>query len=339
MNIVYIGDMMPGGTCRQRFQALQRLGHNVIAFNSVRRYKQYPTLSTRLTNRIGLYLDTTNAYSRARKLCDNFKPRIIWLDKALSVPQRFFRHCLQMRPRPLIVGYSPDDMSGAHNQSSRFLRSLPYYDVFFTTKSYNVPELLALGCNEVRFVGNAYDPIAHSPRSVTNHERCRLGGPLGFIGAWERDRAVQMQFLGENGYRPRWWCGRPRLAVSRDFTHIRLETKSLWADDYRAAINSFDINLCFLRKINRDLQTQRSIEIPACRQFMLAERTDEHLELFQEGKEAEFFSSKQELLDKVRFYSAHTNTRQSIANNGYERCISSGYSNDARLTSMLSLIT
>ena len=68
---------------------------------------------------------------------------------------------------------------------------------------------------------------------------------------------------------------------------------------------------------------------------MLAERTREHLELFEEGKEAEFFSSNEELLDKVRFYLAHPQQRKRIAAAGRRRCLENGYSNQDRLKWML----
>jgi len=117
-----------------------------------------------------------------------------------------------------------------------------------------------------------------------------------------------------------------------------LENQPLWGDDYAKALSAFDINLCFLRKCNRDLQTTRSIEIPACGAFMLGERTPEHLRLFEEGKEAEFFSNERELMDKCRYYLEHPEDRLKIAQNGYLRCQRGGYCYQERLQNVLASI-
>jgi spore maturation protein CgeB len=117
-----------------------------------------------------------------------------------------------------------------------------------------------------------------------------------------------------------------------------LENRPFWGDDYARAICAFDINLCFLRKCNRDRQTTRSIEIPACGAFMLAERTDEHLRLFEEGKEAEFFSTEGELLDKTRYYLEHGDSRRNIAARGIQRCVRDAYSYPERLQKVLAII-
>ena len=63
----------------------------------------------------------------------------------------------------------------------------------------------------------------------------------------------------------------------------------------------------------------RSFETPACGAFMLAERTEEHQEFFQEDRESVFFDSIDELVDKVRYYIKHEPQRIQIARAGYER--------------------
>jgi spore maturation protein CgeB len=89
--------------------------------------------------------------------------------------------------------------------------------------------------------------------------------------------------------------------------------------------------------MNRDLQTTRTMEIPACGGFMLAERTDEHQRLFEEGKEAVFFdiNNLQELLEKVKYYLAQDEERKAIAKAGRKRCVDSGYSHHDILRYML----
>ena len=79
--------------------------------------------------------------------------------------------------------------------------------------------------------------------------------------------------------------------------------------------------------MNNDLQTTRTMEIPACGGFMLAERTAEHENLFEEGKEAEFFSHNEELYEKCLKYLNDDYLRNKVAKAGYNKCIKAGYSN------------
>ena len=123
------------------------------------------------------------------------------------------------------------------------------------------------------------------------------------------------------------WVGKyPRLII---------HNKPLYGKDYVKAINASKINLCFLRKINRDEVTSRSVEIPACGGFMLGERTKRHLDFFAEGTEAEFFDSNEELLQKVKYYLGNEVSRSKIALAGRERCVQSEYSMRAQLDKML----
>ena len=74
------------------------------------------------------------------------------------------------------------------------------------------------------------------------------------------------------------------------------------------------------------------------RHLGLAERTDDHLSLFEEGKEAEFFSGDEEMQDKIRFYLANDDARKRIAVAGRERCLRSGYSSAEQLANIIAKV-
>jgi spore maturation protein CgeB len=260
------------------------------------------------------------------------------VDKTLVLEPSVLQLFKQMQPGCVVAGYSPDDMGARHNQSRQFLEALPLYHVYFTTKSFGVAELTALGCPRVEFVENAYDIHVHRPMDVTEAERTSLGAPVGFIGTGELERARSCAYLASHGIPVKVWGDDWDKFQRKTDGKFVVGGPSRYGDDYVKTICSFDINLCFLRRMNRDLQTQRSVEIPACGAFMLAERTPEHLGLFEEGKEAEFFSSDDELLRKVRHYLAHPTERRMIAENGRQRCLKSGYSYHERLRKMLEMV-
>lgn len=267
-----------------------------------------------------LDLDGLNRRLYQKVLAD--KPDVIFIPKGNYIFPKTLRKIKKNLPNIKIVSWSLDDMHAWHNKSMWYHLGLKYYDLVVTTKSYNVPELKNAGAKNVFFVNQAYSEEFHYP-IIDNHSSDYSHDIL-FIGHYEKERWESIKYLAKNDliinvYGPGW----SRVTQSEN---VRIHNKVLVGLDYSRAISSSKITLCFLRKINRDLHTSRSIEIPACKGFMLAERTDEHIELFEEDKEASYFSSDQELLEKTKFYLANNSLRNEIAQRGYERCLSSKYS-------------
>jgi spore maturation protein CgeB len=336
--VLFVGPLVKGSTTLQRLEAFRGLGYAVQTV-STRQNTSFvePTLLQRVEHKLLGPVDRADANRAAVSAVERGRFDLVWIEKGLTIHPATLRQIRAAQPACRIIGFSLDDMMNPANQSGRFLRSLPLYDWYITNKSYNVAELKALGCPRVVFMDNGFDPATHRPVTLRSDERKRLGGPVGFIGQWEPDRARSLRSLARANVPVRVW-GYTWDRMKAVPPGLVLENQPVWGEDYAKAICAFDINLCFLRKVNRDRQTTRSLEIPACGAFMLAERTDEHLRLFEEGKEAEFFTDDRELLAKTRYFLEHPQERLKIAQGGYERCIRSGYSYPERLRQVLERI-
>jgi hypothetical protein len=336
LRILYVGDLTPGGTCAQRRRAFEDLGCRLtpVALTSAEARKRARALHERIRRRLFGPRDWVGANRQIVEHVRRAPFDVLWIDRGLTIEAATLRAVRDLQPRCRVVGYSPDDMYARHNQSPQFRRHLALYDLYVTTKSYGVAELRAIGCPAATFSGNAYDPYTHRPLPVDAAARERYGGAVGFVGSWEDARAESMYRLACADIPVRVWGNMWERQRTRH-PNLRVEGRALYGDDYALAINAFDINLCFLRKLNRDLQTQRSVEIPACGAFMLAERTEEHQALFAEGREAEFFGSDDELVEKTRYYLAHPEQRCRIAAAGRARCLRDGYSYQDRLAEVL----
>ena len=105
--------------------------------------------------------------------------------------------------------------------------------------------------------------------------------------------------------------------------------------EYREAIWQSRVNLSFVTHFNEEDISHKSVEIAACQGFLLALRTEGHQALFEEDRQAVFFSSLEECADKCRFYLDRPELREAIARRGRERAVRSGYDNDTQLTKIL----
>lgn len=272
--------------------------------------------------------DLARANEQIKKKIDESFYDVVWIDKGITITPETLQYIKKVRPNTKIVSYSPDNMALRHNQSQQYLECIPFYDFIFTTKSYVLDDMRKLGAKKIAFVNNAFESKFHYPRTLTDNDRDRLFADVCFVGAFEQNRMESILYLVHHGIDVTvWGIGRDWSKYLNCSPHLKLHLGGLYTDDYAKSFAAAKISLCFLRKMNFDQQTTRTMEIPACGGFMMAERTDEHLALFKEDEEAVFFSSNEELLQKCRYYLTHDEERQEIARRGYKRCVDSDYSN------------
>jgi spore maturation protein CgeB len=344
--ILFLGDLNSYARSSQRYNTLIDLGCKVDGLSFVEpettsRITPPLRLWSRIRNRLGYPVDETNINERILDYIDHETPDLIWNEKGLMIKPSTLKTIKESYPKVKLVFYSEDDMFAKHNQSKYFRDGLLLHDIVFSTKSYNCnpDELPSLGAKKVLFVAQAFDRNTHRPIPVNDKDRLKFGSDVGFIGTYEKDRAEKILFLAESKVKVRVWGNGWKNWVGKH-PNFQIENKPIYNEDYIKAICATKINLGFLRKINRDLHTSRTIEIPACEGFLLAERTNEHQRLFEKNKEAVYFDIENpgELLEKIRYYLEHDEEREAIAKAARERCLKSGYSHHDRLSWMLKQI-
>ena len=338
IRILFIGDLNEYGRGFQRYRTMKEMGYEVIGYShtfvSAPGKIQKPTIMYRIFWKLRLSLDNMKVNAILKREIKQSRFDVIWVEKGNMVHPWVLAYIKRMVPEVALISCSEDDMYARHGHSLCYRWGLRHYDYVFTTKTYNLKELKEFGANKVILFLDSYDEKIHKPIQLSDSERSRFGCDVGAIGAFEHERASSLQFLAENGIKVTiwgngWgdWVGRhPNLDIRNEF---------LFGEDYSKAICATKINLNFLRKINRDEVTSRSVEIPACEGFMLSERSQRHLEFFEEGKEAEFFSSNEELLEKTKKYLHNNSGREMLAQAGRKRCQESGYSMRVQLKAML----
>ena len=205
-------------------------------------------------------------------------------------------------------------------------------------RAENVAEARARGARAVMQVWRSSDEneVAHAPRKLSVEQRQRFASEMVFVGTWMPERGPFMAELIRRGVPLSIWGDRwqkahewPQLAP-----HWRgpgLDTD----DDYAAAILAAKISLGLLSKGNRDLHTTRSLEIPALGGLFCAERTSEHLALYEEGREAVSWSDAAECAEQCKALLADEPRRKAIAAAGHARALRNGHYNEQVMARIL----
>ena len=227
-----------------------------------------------------------------------------------------------------VVGWNNDDPFSERAPARRwrhFVRGIPDYDRLWGYRMTNVDEFRRRGCPRVGLLRSFYLREMNFP---VEEPVAALRSQVAFLGHWEddgRDDYVEA-LLREPGLDFKLWgtlWERSRLVpeLQRRFGPIA----PLYREDYNLALNGAGIALVFLSKLNHDTYTRRCFEIPITGTLMLSEYSADLATLFEEGIEAEFFRSPEELLEKVRFYTRNDEARRKVGRAGRARILKDGH--------------
>ena len=336
LNILYLGSDY--GTSRHRADALRRLGHRVELIDPWAFLPQQPFIKKvigKMTYEIGPAWMEPYVRRRLLGAMEGKRFDVIWSDQ-----------CNLIGPNTALVlkehgrwflSYVVDDPFGPRDKKrfSLFRKSIRHFDLMAVVRRQNVEEAYALGVPKVVLVLRSADEIAHAPLDLPPEEKARWASEVAFIGTWMPERGPFMSRLVQLGvpltlYGDRWqkapewrvikeiWCG-----------------PGLVGPDYVKSIQSAKICLGLISKGNRDLHTQRSAEVPYIGSVLCAERTEEHLYMYQENEEAVFWSTPEECAEICFALLADEKRRQRIAEAGRRRCMNSGYLNELFMRGIL----
>jgi len=337
-----------------RMRAFERLGHNVRGVHTVEPWTYVSWLKRQVHKRLqrGPIVDQINdsVMHQARE----FRPDLVWAEKQEFLRVETIEELRKLGART--VHFTPDPYFSLPWKQTRLMdEAMGAFDALVYCKSYERAQYESFGKPLVYMPLGFCDEV-HRPLSSGD---ARWKCAVGFLGGWEPRREQFLhavtaaginlkiwggywEFLRDGKWTPRRQIILRQLAGEEKFRFHRDEGLSrahqggeVYADDYARALTGSSIGLGFLRKVCPDQHTTRTFEIPACGSMLLADRTEEHQEFFQEGKEAEFFDSVDEMIDKLKFYSSNDTARVHVASRGHRRCKEGGYAYVCRISTAL----
>ncbi len=336
MKILYAAGLSPNDSSLYRLWALGRLGHEVIPVN-VYDYRSRNAVVRKIAHRLVIGPGVDRINRDLLRIAESERPDLLWTDKLLWMrPKTLDR----MRALGLTtVSYMIDNPFGPRQDPGwrLYMKNIPHYDLHVVQRDKNILDYTARGARSVIKIQTAYEPTLHFAPSSSWSDADR-DRDVSFIGTPYDDRAQTLTRLSREcglsvtiSGSPRHWT---RALDSKAFTSLFREGE-LYQQQYREAIWRSRINLSFITHSNQDEFVHKSFEIAGCGGFLLAERSEGHMQRFKEDEEAVFFTGFDELVQKIRRYLPDEVARQRIAAAGNLRAARDGYYNDRQVSLIL----
>jgi spore maturation protein CgeB len=323
MRILALGPLWRGSNAGGLFRALSRAGYLIEVIDEF----YYVSLQTRtkfnkVLERVMRPLQIEEHNRAILKKAEVFQPDIVFVYKGAFVKPETIAQIKKQNCKAVL--FYPDVSMTAHGNN--IPRSIPLYDLIFTTKTFGIRDLESTyGVKNSFFVPHGYDPEIHRPIRITEKEYGIFGCDASFIGTWSPKKEKWLAHLKEHipGIDLKIW-GEQWFKAASPILEGSIMGRAVLGDLYSMAIQASKINLGILSErvsgsSSGDLITSRTFHITGAAGFLLHERNEESVLYYHENEEAGFFDGVEELVSKVKEFLGDDVRRERIRLAGCER--------------------
>ena len=305
-----------GQTSNNAIQGLK----NTYPFRIIRR-------ALKRVDTIAAPLRANSLVSKAISIVDEFKPDVALTSqggKSVAWPPALLQ-ALNEKGIP-IYNYFTDPVP---ENDKKFLATIPFYAGIFTYNRHYVPTWYWYGARRVDYIPFGSDHTLHVPKRPSRERFEHYYSPISYLATWQPDAErwpsvlvpYDLKIWGNN-----WF----KLPAGH-------ELRSFWQGQEQGLYREFplicsasDIVFNVIRAFNGQGHSMKTFEIPACKGFAITNRTEQQLEFFPEDKACVYFSTVEELIEKIEFYLKNEKAREKIVEQAYQIAIKHRYLDRAR---------
>ena len=313
-------------------RAVEQLGLLAITFDIAeagRGNRLLRALKWRFVDRRPLHLERFSA--KVVAACTRTRPDILISTGAASLTRESL--CKLRAMNIVCVNYSTDDPWNPTQLARWYLRALPAYAIVFSARRANIGDFYTLGCRNVRYLPFGFDDALFAPPDGA------IAGPsydVLFVGGADRDRVAFVKAFMHRGppvaLVGNYW---DRIHATRRYA-LGLQSPEV----IRALTAAAKVNLCIVRRANRDDNVMRSWEIGAIGGCMIAEDTPGHRAIFgPDGERVRYFRTPEEAAGWSNLLIADPVERDRLARSLRNRIVHGAHTYRNRLKTMLEIAT
>ena len=258
---------------------------------------------------------------------EEVRPDVVWVFKGMRIVPQALKTLNGMGIK--LANYNPDhpfQFSSKGSGNANVTKSVGLYDLHFCysrsvqrriEQEFGIPTaFLPFG---FELVQQDFDKIKNTPETP---RACFIGNP-------DDNRVANLVAVAQSGllvdvYGHGWRRHLPEVANLQVFDAV-------YGLEHWRKLRSYRLQLNIFRPHNEGSHNMRTFEVPGAGGIMLAPDSPEHREFFEDGKEAFFYQSKDEMVEKAKqILALPAEEAAKIRERARQRSVSSGYSYEER---------